>query len=158
MAEYNKYPPIVYAGFWMRLFAYTLDMIIVASLQQILLIFLENGTVKTALALVIILGYFVLMTKLNQGQTLGKMAFGLRVVCFNEEELSWLTIIVRELFGRYLQSTMWIMYVLVAFTPYKQHIVDLLTDTTVVSENAVTLLNLANSLMSPLAEGDFNKG
>lgn len=154
MAEYNKYPPIVYAGFWMRLFAYTLDMIIVASLQQILLIFLENGTVKTALALVILLGYFVLMTKLNQGQTLGKMAFGLRVVCFNEEELSWLTIIVRELFGRYLQSTMWIMYVLVAFTPYKQHIVDLLADTTVVSENAIILLDLTNPRVSPLVEGE----
>lgn len=141
MEAYNKYPPLVYAGFWMRFFAYLLDLIIVGSAQRILLIFLKDGNIKTAIALVIFLAYFVLMTKFNKGQTLGKMVFGLRVVCFNEEELSWSTVIVRELFGRYLQKTIWIMYILVAFTPYKQHIIDLFADTTVVSENAIDLLN-----------------
>ncbi len=48
-------------------------------------------------ALVIYLAYFVLLTKLNHGQTIGKMIFGIRVVGFDETtELSWSTVLVRE--------------------------------------------------------------
>ncbi|PKM57588.1 MAG: hypothetical protein CVU98_05380 [Firmicutes bacterium HGW-Firmicutes-3] len=140
MEEFNRYPKISYAGFWMRFFAYLLDLILVGSIQRIMLFFLGEGFIKTALSVILFLAYFVLMTKLNQGQTLGKMVFGLRVICFKEEELSWSTVLVRELFGRYLQKIIWPMYLLVAFTPYKQHVIDLLADTSVVTENYVYLL------------------
>ncbi len=139
MERYHQYPQLIYAGFWMRFFAYGLDIIIIASLQRIVLFFLADGGIKNVLSLGIYLLYFVLMTKLNQGQTLGKMAFGLRVVSFNEEHLSWTTVVVRELFGRYLQKIFLIMYILIVFTPKKQHIIDLLVDTTVIVDNNLLL-------------------
>ena len=140
MKEFNKYPNIIYAGFWMRFFAYLLDLILVGSIQRMMLFFLGEGLLKTTLSVILFLAYFILMTKFNQGQTLGKMVFGLRVICFNEEELSWATVLVRELFGRYLQKIIWPMYLLVAFTPYKQHVIDMLADTSVVTENYLCLL------------------
>ncbi|MCF8020501.1 MAG: RDD family protein [Vallitaleaceae bacterium] len=140
MKEFNKYPNIIYAGFWMRFFAYLLDVILVGSIQRMMLFFLGEGLLKTTLSVILFLAYFILMTKLNQGQTLGKMVFGLRVICFNEEELSWATVLVRELFGRYLQKIIWPMYFLVVFTPYKQHVIDMLSDTSVITENYLCLL------------------
>ncbi|PKM66712.1 MAG: hypothetical protein CVU95_10580 [Firmicutes bacterium HGW-Firmicutes-2] len=140
MEAFNKYPKIVYAGFWMRFFAYLLDLIIVGSIQRMMLFFLGEGLPKTTLSVILFLAYFVLMTKLNQGQTLGKMVFGLRVICFKEEKLSWSTVLVRELFGRYVQKIIWPMYLLVVFTPYKQHVIDILADTSVVTENYIYLL------------------
>ena len=136
---YHNYPEFMYAGFWMRFFAYLLDVLIISGLQGAFLFFLKAGTLKTYLSLAIFLAYFILMTKLNKGQTLGKMVFGLRVICFREENLSWSTVIVRELFGRYLQKVFLILYILVAFTPKKQHVVDLLTETSVLTENYLRL-------------------
>ncbi len=139
MEKFHQYPSMIYAGFWMRFFAYCLDLIVIASLQRVFLFFLASGGIKTVASLVIYLLYFVLMTKLNHGQTLGKMAFGLRVVSFTEEDLSWTTVIIRELFGRYLQKTFLIMYILIVFTPKKQHIVDLLVETSVISQTNLFL-------------------
>ncbi len=148
MEKYHNYPALIYAGFWMRFFAYCLDLIIIASLQRIFLFFLASGGLKTVLSLAIYLLYFVLMTKFNQGQTLGKMAFGLQVVSLTEEDLSWTTVMIRELFGRYLQKTFLIMYILIVFTPKKQHIIDLLVETSVISHNNLALYE-ARPLMGP---------
>lgn len=104
MGHYHHYPNTIYAGFWIRFFAYGLDLIIIGSLQRMFLFFLSDGGTKTGISLGIYLGYFILMTKFNQGQTLGKMVFGLRVVSFNEDQLSWTSVLIRELFGRYLQK------------------------------------------------------
>ena len=139
MEKYHQYPSLIYAGFWMRLFAYCLDLIIIGSLQRIFLFFLDGGGIKNGISLAIYLIYFVLMTKLNRGQTLGKMAFGLRVVSFTEVNLSWTTVVIREFFGRYLQKIFMIMYILVVFTPKKQHIIDLLVDTSVIIDNNLML-------------------
>ncbi len=141
MGQYHQYPKTIFAGFWMRFFAYSLDLIIIGSLQRILLFFLEDGAIKAGISLAIYLAYFVLMTKLNRGQTLGKMAFGLRVVSFNEENLSWTSVMVRELFGRYLQKIFLVMYILIVFTPKNQHVIDLLVDTAVISEKNLMLYN-----------------
>ncbi|MDR5659279.1 RDD family protein [Serpentinicella sp. ANB-PHB4] len=144
---YHQYPNFFYAGFWMRGFAYIVDMIVVGSLQRILLnplftiIPLNNRilgfTPEFVLQAIIFYAYFILMTKLNKGQTLGKMVFGLRVVCFKEESLTWYTVIIRELFGRYLLRTYFFLYITLPFTKKKQHVADLLTDTSVVTENVL---------------------
>jgi uncharacterized RDD family membrane protein YckC len=139
MERYNDYPNFMYAGFWIRFFAYCVDLIMIASVTRILTFWMAEGLVFVATGIILYLTYFVLMTKLNKGQTLGKMIFGIRVICFTEENLSWQTIIVRELFGRLFQKTLWIMYALVGFTPKKQHVVDLLCDTSVVTENYLLL-------------------
>ncbi|GEN57587.1 hypothetical protein GCM10012290_21790 [Halolactibacillus alkaliphilus] len=136
----NDYPDYFYAGFFIRLFAFTVDIIMIRSLSRLFLFYLSDGLLKSSLALIVYLLYFILMTKFTNGQTLGKMIFGIRVIAINEEQLSWMTVIIREGFGRYLQKVLWIMYSLTIFTRYKQHVVDLLTDTSVITENYLRLL------------------
>ena len=144
--RFNDYPDYFYAGFFIRLFAFTTDVILIGALSHLFLFFLHDSLVKTVLSLSIYLLYFILMTKFTNGQTLGKMIFGIRVIAINEEKLSWTTILVREGFGRYLQKVLWIMYSLTIFTRYKQHVVDFLTDTSVVTENYLRLLESTTEL------------
>lgn len=144
--RFNDYPDYFYAGFFIRLFAFTTDVILIGALSYLFLFFLHDSLVKTVLSLSIYLLYFILMTKFTNGQTLGKMIFGIRVIAINEEKLSWTTILVREGFGRYLQKVLWIMYSLTIFTRYKQHVVDFLTDTSVVTENYLRLLESTTEL------------
>lgn len=59
---------------------------------------------------------------------------GIRVVHIGEEELSWTTVVIREAFGRIILITIPLLYLIIFFTKYKQHFVDLLCDTSVISE------------------------
>ncbi|MCP3741148.1 RDD family protein [Rossellomorea sp. BNER] len=142
------------AGFWMRFWAYLIDLIVVASIGNLLVkpIFrlLDVSIVKdgmfTPIAItgaIIFYGYFVLMTKFF-GQTLGKMIFGLRVTNIKGSNLGWGTILFRELIGRFISSYMFILYAVVAFTPKKQGIHDLFADTTVIQERKMKILKPAH--------------
>lgn len=133
--SFEDYPDYFYTGFFIRLFAFMIDLIMIGSIERMTLFFLDDGVIRSTFALIIYLLYFILMTKITNGQTVGKMIFGIRVISLNEKELSWGTVIVREGFGRYLQKVVLVLYALVIFTPYKQHVVDLLTDTSVVTIN-----------------------
>lgn len=135
-----------YGGFWMRFWAYLLDLLVIAGVNGILIkpafrifdLSLESNGIFTpinmATAAVFYL-YFVLMTKYF-GQTLGKMVFGLKVVPLNGESLSWGTVIFREWIGRYISATFQILYIIAAFTPKKQALHDLFADTTVIYERS----------------------
>ncbi len=141
--SFKDYPEGIYAGFLIRVFAFIIDIIMIGALQRITLFYMKEGTLRALLLLTIYLLYFILMTKLNDGQTIGKMIFGIQVICLNEEKLTWNTVIVREGFGRYLQKVIFILYGLTIFTPYKQHFVDMLSDTSVVR---LEMLDLVESL------------
>lgn len=148
---FHRYPDYVFAGFWIRLFAYLVDLLIVQALVGILIkpIFALGGismlgnnplTLFGFLQLLILVGYFMLTTKYTNGQTVGKMIFGIRVVCFKEENLSWQTVLIREGVGRYIGKTVAVIYLVAAFQSKKQHPIDLLCDTSVVTENSVRAL------------------
>lgn len=148
---FHRYPDYVFAGFWIRLFAYLVDLLIVQALVGILIkpIFALGGismlgnnplTLFGFLQLLILVGYFILTTKYTNGQTLGKMIFGIRVVCFKEEKLSWQTILIREGVGRYIGKIVAVIYLVAAFQNKKQHPIDMLCDTSVVTENSVRAL------------------
>ncbi len=131
-----------YAGFWMRFWAYLLDLIIVGSIERLLInpIFriLEIplmefnifAPISIASAVIFYL-YFVLMTKYFN-QTLGKMVFGIKVIDLKNDKLSWGTILFREWIGRFISATVVVGYIIVAFLPKKQGLHDLFTDTTVI--------------------------
>lgn len=145
----NHYPNYFFAGFWIRLFAYLVDLACISAITGIILGTIFNlagwsrGTsllsVYGFLSVVIYLAYFVLLTKLNQGQTIGKMIFGIRVVCFTEAELSWSTVLVREAACRFILRTppFFLGYLVTVFTPNKQHLGDYFADTSVVTLNLV---------------------
>mgnify|MGYP003579317625 CR=1 FL=1 len=81
---------IRYAGFWMRFWAYLLDLIVVGSIERLiikpifrileipLVEFNMFAPISIASAIIFYL-YFVLMTKYFN-QTLGKMVFGIKVI------------------------------------------------------------------------------
>ncbi|MDL4843198.1 RDD family protein [Aquibacillus rhizosphaerae] len=136
---------IRYAGFWMRFWAYLLDLIIVISLNGILLIpfkFFDNGmsidigywTVTGVLSSIVFYLYFLLMTK-SFNQTLGKMVFGLKVIREDAQPLQWSDLLFREVVGRFIHRVFFIgvfLYIVVAFAAKKQGIHDMLSDTRVV--------------------------
>lgn len=135
-------PTYQFAGFWMRFWAYLVDLIIIGSLNRIIIYPIFRATdmplhesgiftpINITTAIVFYL-YFVLMTKLLK-QTLGKMIFGLKVVPLKKTSLSWDTILFREWIGRFISSSIIILYALVAFLPKKQGLHDLFADTAVV--------------------------
>ncbi|MBL4951948.1 RDD family protein [Neobacillus sp. OS1-32] len=134
--------PVRYAGFWMRFWAYLLDLIVIGSIVRLLInplfrlldISLAEYNMFAPISIasaVIFYLYFVLMTKFFQ-QTLGKMVFGLKVIDLKHEKLSWGTIIFREWIGRFISVTVLIGYLIVAFLPKKQGLHDIFTDTTVI--------------------------
>ncbi|MEK5523769.1 hypothetical protein B5V89_02160 [Heyndrickxia sporothermodurans] len=136
-----------FAGFWMRFWAYLLDIVVVASISRLIIrpvfrivdIPLTDSGLFTPYSIVTTLLfylYFILMTKFLSA-TIGKMVFGLKVISLKEKKLSWSTIIFREGIGRYISVFTKILYVVVAFTPNKQGIHDIFADTTVVHERAV---------------------
>jgi uncharacterized RDD family membrane protein YckC len=137
--EYNS---LRYAGFWMRFWAYLLDLVVVGSMVRLMIKPLFRlldiplagsnmfAPVSIASAVIFYL-YFVLMTKYFN-QTLGKMVFGLKVVDLKSGQLTWGTILFREWIGRFISATVIVGYIIVAFLPKKQGLHDLFTDTTVI--------------------------
>jgi uncharacterized RDD family membrane protein YckC len=132
-----------YAGFWMRFWAYLLDLLVIASINGIIAypIFrfmdlpLEKNHVFTPLSIVTAATfylYFILMTKIFK-QTLGKMVFGLKVIDINDEPLTWSTVLFRELVGKFISKTiLFIGFLVIAFSSKKQGIHDMVADTTVI--------------------------
>lgn len=133
---------IRFAGFWMRFWAYLLDLIIIGSIERLivnplfrvleiqLVEFNMFAPISIASAVIFYL-YFVLMTRYFN-QTLGKMVFGIKVIDLKNEKLTWGTILFREWIGRFISATVIIGYIIVAFLPKKQGLHDLFTDTSVI--------------------------
>lgn len=132
-------------GFWMRFFAFIIDQGIVSAIIGIVVypifkVFDWNLTDSRYFAPISIIStifyfsYFILMTKYF-GQTLGKMIFGLKVQKADGEKLDWVTVIFRELIGRFINNTVWILYLLVVFMPKNNSLADYFADTVVVQEN-----------------------
>jgi uncharacterized RDD family membrane protein YckC len=136
-----------YAGFWMRFWAYLADLLVVFGLTGFLVkpfAMIESfqeatlwfWSLSAFFSGIVFYAYFILMTKWR-GQTLGKMIFGLRVIRKDGKPLSWLDTIIREGVGRFIHRFifwMFIVYIVVAFTPKKQGVHDLFADTLVIHE------------------------
>ncbi|WP_078414042.1 RDD family protein [Priestia abyssalis] len=144
-----------YAGFWMRLWAYLLDLVVVMSIQKLLIapFFRAAGLtsdtgwlspVNWAMAAVFYL-YFILMTK-QFSQTIGKMIMGLKVISLTDDCLTWSAVIFRELIGRYISKTaLFLGYAVVAFTSKKRGFHDYFAETSVIHEKQPAYLIEKNS-------------
>lgn len=137
---------LYFAGFWMRFWAYLIDLIVVSSVNQIIIypIFkildlpLDKSSMFAPIAILTAITmyvYFVLLTKFFK-QTIGKMVFGLRVVDLKEtDSLSWSTVIFREVVGKFISKTIFFIgFLVVAFSTKNQGIHDMFADTSVVLE------------------------
>lgn len=138
-----------YAGFWIRFWAYIVDVLIVFSVKGLLLsplALLNNGmpyevgywTLNGILGGVIFFAYFGFMTKFFQ-QTVGKMIFGLKVISADQEKLAWSDVFFREVIGRFIYNLFGILkllYIIVGFTKNKQGLHDYIGKTYVIHERA----------------------
>jgi uncharacterized RDD family membrane protein YckC len=140
-------PTYRFAGFWMRFWAYLLDLLVVSSLTSIVVTPILNisglrgvqlafFSIDIILIAIVTLLYFVLLTK-KWGQTIGKRVFGIKVVSKNSQQLTWSALIFREVVGRYILQAFtlsYTLYVIVAFQRKKQGLHDMIGDTYVVHE------------------------
>lgn len=138
--------PVQYAGFWMRFWAYIIDVLIVFGINGLLLsplkffneglpIELSLWTVNGLLAALIYYAYFLIMTKLFH-QTAGKMIMGLKVIS-EQGTLSWKDLFFREIVGRFIYNVFFILkllYLVVAFSKEKQGLHDMIGNTRVIRE------------------------
>lgn len=138
----------VYAGFFVRLIAYGIDMLIasiaVAAVKLPFSIAASNGagflksnfiftySFLDVLGYVGIAAYFVLLTYFAH-TTVGKILFHLEVSC--EREWSFVNVLYRETVGRFLSSLLNIGYLAVIVQKEKQGFHDMLCDTHVVYKN-----------------------
>jgi uncharacterized RDD family membrane protein YckC len=135
-----------FAGFWMRFWAYSLDLIVISSITSIILgltgfqdikiVFIHLDTIMIAIVTFL---YFLLLTK-KCGQTIGKRVLGLKVISKTEQPLTWSSLIFREVIGRYIVqafSILYILYFIVAFQKQKQGLHDMIGDTYVVHEESL---------------------
>lgn len=141
----EKISPLVSAGFWIRFLSFLIDTIIASAFAKIFaspiiaLMGWPNNWIKGGIIGFFYLSYFIVSTKLTDGQSLGKMITGLRIIHKEEEPMSWTTVIIREFFGRLIQNAFPVLYVIVAFTPLKQSVADLLCDTYVVKDDLYSI-------------------
>lgn len=139
----NQYPADYYAGFWIRLWSFLVDVFLIACLKGLVFTWFARFGLPMDYPYVdfiggtsIYLAYFILLTKLNDGQTIGKMTFGIKVVSFTEKELTWSTVLIREGAMRFVFSAkplFMLGYLVCAFTPDKTHIGDFFAQTGVVT-------------------------
>jgi uncharacterized RDD family membrane protein YckC len=143
---------VVYAGFWKRYAAYFLDSIVVGIINVPVsvvfnLIGASSGNESLALAMSLVamlggfaigIGYYAGFHASRGGATLGKMAVGIKVVRSDGERITFLRGVGRY-FGFILSSlTLFIGFIMAAFTERKQALHDMLCDTLVVDKWAFT--------------------
>lgn len=138
------------AGFWTRLVAFGIDMLVVAALNSIIwnALSLNSSTagflykiwhVNSLFLGILGAAYFIIMTRYYQ-QTLGKMILGIKVVQRSNKPLSWITVIFRELIARSLSQLMGLNlgYIVCWFNSEKRCVHDYLSDTWVVYEKSTS--------------------
>jgi uncharacterized RDD family membrane protein YckC len=143
----NEHFRLKYAGFWIRFWAYTIDLIILSAISGILIkpifrvadisisnpVFFLFTPYKVTIILLMLI-YFTLMTKFFK-QTIGKMIMGIHVVAKDGGDLKWSTVIYRETIGRFIAKMLLVPYLLVIFMPKKEALHDIFADTYVIHED-----------------------
>lgn len=133
-----------YASFGLRAFAFIVDMLVIGAINKILINVLgidldyEIYGIEMAeiLRWIVTILYFVIISLVTKGQTLGKMIAGIRVVSLTSDKLDLGQILIRETAGRLIQNTIMILYLLPIFTPKNQSLIDFFVDTAVVKDDA----------------------
>lgn len=136
--------PRKFAGFWMRFWAYLIDLLVIGSIYRIMInptfrwldLPLNDPSIFSIKAVstgIIFFAYFLLMTKFF-GQTLGKMVFAIKVVSKElDRQLTWSTLFFREVIGRFISKKILLIgYLISGFTSEKKALHDIFADTRVI--------------------------
>jgi uncharacterized RDD family membrane protein YckC len=135
-----------YAGFWRRVAAALIDGILVGVVSWIVtLIFsgISEGAEVTAQILVLIAayGYYAGMESSSYQATVGKIALGIQVTDLNGNRISFGRALGRNLAEILSALILGIGYIMVAFTPKKQGLHDMIAGTLVVQKGTATSMD-----------------
>jgi uncharacterized RDD family membrane protein YckC len=123
---------VEYAGFWIRLVAWIIDVIILTIPNAIISLAIESVLAQLVLQLLISVLYYVGFWVANNGATPGKMALGLRVQMVNGDAIEAGPAFLRWI-GYYASAfILFIGYIMIAFTPQKRGLHDYVASTVVV--------------------------
>lgn len=167
-ARPSKFPTYFFAGFWIRLGAFVIDLLCIKCIVSATVgILVRAAIIPETTSLLSVYGfisffiyyaYFILLTKLNHGQTIGKMIFGIRVVALKETKLTWQTVLIREGAGRMIVSYPFfglLGYLPIIFTKNKQQVADMFSDTGVVSLTTLAAFQHQPVSMDPHEANSF---
>lgn len=143
--DYMNLSKNFYAGFWTRVVAFLIDLIVVyatASLLNTLSFGLLNKQVdfpilgEESLSYVIVIFTYLIAMTYFFSQTLGKMIMKIKVETNKGDKLSFTDVIYREIVGRLLTIFLAnLPYLAIAFTNKKKGLHDFIADTVVVKED-----------------------
>jgi uncharacterized RDD family membrane protein YckC len=120
-----------YVGFWIRLVALVIDLVVLSVLQR-LIIFAFRPPLRGLFSLVLSLGYAPFMIYQYQA-TLGKMALGIKVSSQDGKKMELFQVLLREWVGKFLSAIVFFLgFIWVAFDEKKQAWHDKLARTIVV--------------------------
>ncbi len=123
---------VEYMGFWIRVGAAIIDMLILGALGAILAAITSGQSGKVQWFINIL--YYVLFTGLR-GQTPGKMLVGIQVVTSNGEAPGIARAALREVLGKFISTIVILLgYIWVAFDPEKRAWHDKLAGTYVIKK------------------------
>ncbi|MFD2728714.1 RDD family protein [Enterococcus camelliae] len=155
------FPTYFFVGFWIRMWAFLIDLLCIKGITVATIGFfarfqiLEPNnsllSIYGLLAAGLYYGYFILLTKYNHGQTIGKMIFGIRVVSLVDAELTWQTVLMREGVGRFILSFPWVGllgYLPILGTTKKQQLADYFSETSVVSLTTLSAFSHRQEVLS----------
>lgn len=158
-----------FGGFFPRLAAYLIDIILVGTAliilrlpMGIITLINPNNPLTTPVLfqfstwdiLLYLLGvtYFVTMTYFS-GRTIGKRLLCLKIVSTSDVKLTFLSVLYRETIGRYLSSLMFLGYLLICVDQEKRGLHDILCDTRVVYTNTIALIEVPNAFSTSQQNG-----
>jgi len=141
-----------YAGFWIRLGAGVIDLLVLGSFAFILSYFFTLPVIWAPAGVVISIAYW-LGFWVWRGQTPGKMAAGIKVIRTDSSPVKWQCAIRRCLGYIVSTLTLFLGFVWVAFDSRKQGVHDKIADTYVVKLPVRQLV-----LTGPYARGHASYG
>ncbi len=94
-----------YAGFWRRFLAMIIDSILIGIVNGVIAatIFQDLPVARTLITIVIAWSYLVYFIG-SRGQTLGKMALGIKVVDMKGKKVDYKTALLRETIGKFVSG------------------------------------------------------
>ena len=160
LEDYKEISKHFYAGFWIRLIAYIIDIAVTYAITGLIntLTFNKlNITMNIPLLgessltfVFVMLFYFVIMTYLIN-QTLGKIIMGLKVAVISPKKLTLIDVLYREIVGRLLNMALFSLpYLVVAFNSKKMGLHDYIADTVVIKEDFMKLRTNMNKKIEQL--------
>ena len=132
----------MYAGFWIRCVAFVIDASFVVFLMNIAVYFNIESYIPISIAIVYMIlfaFYSFIFVYLFDGQSIGKMLTGIKVIEENGSKIGFFTAFVREFAGKLIMIPLFLTFIFTAFSYKKHSIIDYLSDTCVIKSKYQSL-------------------